>query len=63
MLALGLIQEFMWLRHILNIWVLPKYMTLYNEALLNDDPTAKPLYTAEQIYNHGSGLNPLSLFH
>ena len=35
-----------------------EYMTLYNEALLNDDPTAKPLYTAEQIYNHGSGLNP-----
>lgn len=35
-----------------------EYMTLYNEALLNDDPTATPRYTAEQIYNHGSGLNP-----
>lgn len=35
-----------------------EYMTLYNEALLNDDPSAKPLYSAEQIYNHGSGINP-----
>lgn len=35
-----------------------EYMTLYNEALLNDDPGAKLRYTAEQIYNHGSGLNP-----
>ncbi|MCG4736925.1 TonB-dependent receptor plug domain-containing protein, partial [Bacteroides intestinalis] len=35
-----------------------EYMTLYNEALLNDDPTAKLRYTAEDIYNHGSGLNP-----
>lgn len=35
-----------------------EYMTLYNEALRNDDPTAVPLYSAEQIYNHGSGLNP-----
>lgn len=35
-----------------------EYMTLYNEAFLNDDPTATPIYTAEQIYNHGSGLNP-----
>lgn len=35
-----------------------EYMTLYNEALLNDDPNAKLRYTAEDIYNHGSGLNP-----
>ena len=35
-----------------------EYMTLNNEALLNDDPTAKLRYTAEDIYNHGSGLNP-----
>lgn len=35
-----------------------EYMTLYNEALLNDAPTATPRYTPEQIYNHGSGLNP-----
>lgn len=35
-----------------------EYMTLYNEALLNDDPNAVPRYSAEEIYNHGSGLNP-----
>lgn len=35
-----------------------EYMTLYNEALLNDAPTATPRYTPEEIYNHGSGLNP-----
>lgn len=35
-----------------------EYMTLYNEALHNDDPATVPLYSAEQIYNHGSGLNP-----
>ena len=35
-----------------------EYMTLYNEALLNDDPSANLRYTAEQIYNHGSGVNP-----
>ena len=33
-----------------------EYMTLYNEARVNDGLT--PSYTDEQIYNHGSGLNP-----
>lgn len=33
-----------------------EYMTLYNEARANDG--LAPLYTAEQIYNYGSGLNP-----
>ena len=33
-----------------------EYMTLYNEALANDG--LNPLYTPEQIYNYGSGLNP-----
>lgn len=33
-----------------------EYMTLYNEARANDGHD--PLYTAEQIYNSGSGLNP-----
>ncbi|MBE6283813.1 MAG: SusC/RagA family TonB-linked outer membrane protein [Mediterranea massiliensis] len=33
-----------------------EYMTLYNEALVNDG--SAPTYTAENIYNHASGLNP-----
>ncbi|WP_321479794.1 SusC/RagA family TonB-linked outer membrane protein [uncultured Bacteroides sp.] len=33
-----------------------EYMTLYNEARLNDGKSAA--YTPEQIYNHGSGQNP-----
>ena len=33
-----------------------EYMTLYNEARANDGLT--PLYSAADIYNHGSGLNP-----
>jgi TonB-linked SusC/RagA family outer membrane protein len=33
-----------------------EYMTLYNEARVNDGLT--PLYSEEDIYNHGSGLNP-----
>ncbi len=33
-----------------------EYMTLYNEARLNDG--LKPKYTQMDIYNHASGLNP-----
>lgn len=33
-----------------------EYMTLYNEARVNDG--LSPLYTDEQIYNYGSGSNP-----
>ncbi|MDH6312110.1 TonB-linked SusC/RagA family outer membrane protein [Parabacteroides sp. PFB2-10] len=33
-----------------------EYMTLYNEARVNDGLT--PSYSAEDIYNHGSGINP-----
>ena len=33
-----------------------EYMTLYNEACLNDGQ--KPNYTQMDIYNHASGLNP-----
>ena len=33
-----------------------EYMTLYNEALANDGQA--PLYSAEEIYNHSTGLNP-----
>ena len=33
-----------------------EYMTYYNEALANDG--LSPLYSAEEIYNHASGLNP-----
>ncbi len=33
-----------------------EYMTLYNEARRNDGLSA--LYTAEEIYNYGSGKNP-----
>ena len=33
-----------------------EYMTLYNEALVNDGNA--PTYSAQDIYNYGSGLNP-----
>lgn len=33
-----------------------EYMTLYNEARANDGQD--PLYTADQIYNYASGVNP-----
>ncbi|WP_088653502.1 SusC/RagA family TonB-linked outer membrane protein [Geofilum rhodophaeum] len=33
-----------------------EYMTLYNEARVNDG--LEPLYSEEDVYNHGSGLNP-----
>jgi TonB-linked SusC/RagA family outer membrane protein len=33
-----------------------EYMTLYNEALVNDG--SDPLYSDKDIYNYGSGLNP-----
>ena len=33
-----------------------EYMTLYNEARINDG--LDPLYSAEEIYNFGSGSNP-----
>ena len=35
-----------------------EYMTLYNEACLNDRLTTGPLYSQQDIYNHASGLNP-----
>ena len=39
-----------------------EYMTLYNEALLNDAHAMgspyNPKYTQQDIYNHASGLNP-----
>lgn len=34
-----------------------EYMTLYNEASLNDGKQVLP-YSQTDIYNHGSGLNP-----
>ena len=33
-----------------------EYMTLYNQALVNDGQS--PRYSAEDIYNYGSGINP-----
>ncbi len=33
-----------------------EYMTYYNQAAINDGKS--PLYTDEQIYNYGSGLDP-----
>ncbi|ERM83586.1 TonB-linked outer membrane protein [Rhodonellum psychrophilum GCM71 = DSM 17998] len=33
-----------------------EYMTLYNEARTNDG--LQPLYTQEDVFNHGSGSNP-----
>ena len=35
-----------------------EYMTLYNEALKNDDPTQPLKYSQEQIYNTAAGTNP-----
>ena len=35
-----------------------EYMTLYNEALRNDDPTQPLKYSQEQIYNTAAGVNP-----
>ncbi|MGV3768321.1 MAG: SusC/RagA family TonB-linked outer membrane protein [Chitinophagaceae bacterium] len=35
-----------------------EYMTLYNEARVNDGLTRQPDYTDEAIYNHASGINP-----
>lgn len=35
-----------------------EYMTLYNEALRNDDPSQPLKYTDEQIYNTAAGTNP-----
>ncbi len=34
-----------------------EYMTLYNEAYMNDG-NKEPRYTQQDIYNHASGLNP-----
>lgn len=35
-----------------------EYMSLYNEALMNDDPTQPKKYSDEQIYNTAQGTNP-----
>ena len=35
-----------------------EYMTLYNEACLNDQLATGAKYTQQDIYNHASGLNP-----
>ena len=35
-----------------------EYMSLYNEALSNDDPTQPMKYSDEQIYNTAQGTNP-----
>lgn len=35
-----------------------EYMTLYNEALINDGLPRNSNYTDEAIYNHAAGLNP-----
>ncbi len=35
-----------------------EYMTLYNEARINDGLGAKPEYSQQAIYNHASGINP-----
>lgn len=35
-----------------------EYMTLYNEACLNDALPTGAKYTQQDIYNHASGLNP-----
>lgn len=37
-----------------------QYATLYNEALLNDDPNATPLYSEEDIALYKSGKSPYS---
>ena len=35
-----------------------EYMTLYNEACINDGLASGPKYSQQDIYNHASGLNP-----
>lgn len=35
-----------------------EYMTLYNEACLNDQLATGPRYSQQNIFNHASGLNP-----
>ncbi|MBR6319881.1 MAG: SusC/RagA family TonB-linked outer membrane protein [Prevotella sp.] len=35
-----------------------EYMSLYNEACINDGLVSGPKYTQEDIYNHASGMNP-----
>lgn len=35
-----------------------EYMSLYNEAMNNDDPTQPLKYSKEQIYNTAAGTNP-----
>ncbi|MCQ2220037.1 MAG: SusC/RagA family TonB-linked outer membrane protein [Prevotella sp.] len=35
-----------------------EYMTLYNEACLNDQLTTGAKYSKQDIYNHASGINP-----
>ena len=35
-----------------------EYMTLYNEACLNDQLATGAKYSQQDIYNHASGLNP-----
>jgi TonB-linked outer membrane protein, SusC/RagA family len=35
-----------------------EYMTLYNEACINDALATGPKYSQMEIYNHASGLNP-----
>ena len=35
-----------------------EYMTLYNEACLNDQLTSGAKYSQQDIYNHSTGLNP-----
>lgn len=35
-----------------------EYMTLYNEAFLNDNPNAAAPFSDEAIYNYASGINP-----
>jgi len=35
-----------------------EYMTLYNEACLNDNLSTGAKYSQQDIYNHASGLNP-----
>ena len=35
-----------------------EYMTLYNEACMNDQLATGPKYTQQEIYNHSTGENP-----
>ena len=35
-----------------------EYMTLYNEARINDGLGPKPEYSQQAIYNHAAGINP-----